>query len=65
MSKDFYLFLQRDDTIPQSIGPLDYMSELRAKRAENIKQMQTLFRTEKREMEKQKLVNIALYTSLA
>ena len=52
--------------MPQSIEPSDNMSELRdilvAKRAENIRQMQTLFRTEKREMEKQKLVNIALYT---
>jgi hypothetical protein len=66
MLKDFYLFVQRDDTMPQSIGPSNNMSEwsgiLGAKCAENIKQIQTLFRTAKREMEKQKLVNIALYT---
>jgi hypothetical protein len=52
--------------MPQSIGPSDNMSEwsdiLGAKRAGNIRQIQTLFRTAKREMEKQKLVNIALYT---
>jgi hypothetical protein len=45
MLKDFYLFVQRDDTMPHSIGPSDNMSELRAKRAKNIKQMQTLFLT--------------------
>ena len=63
MLKDFYLFVQRDDTMPHSIETSYNLSKLndilRAKRAENIRQIQTA----KREMEKQKLVNIALYTN--